>query len=219
MPSIVRGYHGTTLPAAEKIVRDRTLSRRVEPYHWLGQGIYFWENAPVRAWAWALYKARTTGDAPAIVSANIVMRNCLDLLDIDGWRFLIDAYQLLRREWHVSGKPATRQQPPFWYEHHNRSNKRYLGVPIKDPNVLQNYNTLDCEVIERAVFLAESSTTTTVASVRGAFFEGQQLYGNSFLFDRNHVQIAVRDPGMISDLIIEPEDELKKRFGTVIRPF
>lgn len=215
MVSIVRGYHGTTLPDAELIEKQRRIDGRIQPYHWLGQGIYFWEDAPVRAWAWALDRSKRSGHPPAVISALVVLRDCLDLLDIDGWRFVRKAYGLLERLDALGVEQLLQQQPSFYVDARNKSQKHYLGTRINPPPSLrQGFNYLDCNVIEHAVLLAEGITGKRVGSVRGAFLEGQQLYDNSYFIDRSHVQIAVRDPGMISDLMIEPEADLRKRFGT-----
>jgi hypothetical protein len=47
-------------------------------YDWLGQGVYFWEHAPGRAWQWA--RENHSGD-PAVVAAEISLGKCLDLGD------------------------------------------------------------------------------------------------------------------------------------------
>lgn len=209
--SIVRGYHGTTLTDANRIVTRRTIRKRVRPYHWLGQGIYFFEDAPVRAWAWALYRAKQTPNAqPAVVSGVIVLRDCFDLLDIGTYAYLRKARELLERE--TTPTPLPQQQPAFYRRHDNTKSRVPLGTPLPTPPE-QNYNFLDCAVVERAVVLAEALSKVPVRSVRGAFLEGQNLYENSYFFDRSHVQIAVRDPGMISDLYIEPAAELRRKFG------
>lgn len=221
MPSVVRGYHGTILPDAQKIVDNRQIDKRIAPYHWLGQGIYFWEDAPLRAWEWALTRSRQERELPAVVSAFVVLRNCLDFLDIASWPYVRGAHTLLEQECAIHGPSSTpmpRQQPSFYIDYFNPMHRNRLGRYIPEPTLRQNFNYLDCEVVERAVLLAEHRSQAMVKSVRAAFLEGRQLYGNSYFFDRNHVQIAVRDPHMISDLIIEPDDELRRRFGNTINP-
>jgi hypothetical protein len=49
-------------------------------YDWLGKGIYFWQDAPKRAWQWA---QSTHPNNPAVVKSRLKLdRSCLDLLDI-----------------------------------------------------------------------------------------------------------------------------------------
>lgn len=218
MPSLVRGYHGTTLPDAQNIVRHRQISGRVAPYHWLGQGVYFWEDAPLRAWEWAQRRSQQDGAPPAVVSAYVALRDCLDFLDISYWSYVRQGKLLLDNECRLNGRRMPRQQPPYYREFYDFHTRRRMGTRVSDHTIVQNFNYLDCDVIECAVLLAETRTGKTVRSVRAAFLEGQQLYENSYFFDRNHVQIAVRDPSMISDLIIEPDTELRRRFGTLSTP-
>ena len=148
-----------------------------------------------------------------MVSGYVSLRDCLDLLDISCWPYVRAAYNLMLKEHAQDGTPRPRQQPSFYRENSNNGPRKLLGLRVRDPGLEQGFNYLDCNVVDRAVLLAELYTQRRVASVRAAFLEGQQLYANSYFFDRNHVEIAVRDPGMISDLFIEPEDELRKRFG------
>ena len=46
------GYHGTTAQDAQAILQSgfRPSTNR---YDWLGDGVYFWQDAPARAWEWA----------------------------------------------------------------------------------------------------------------------------------------------------------------------
>jgi len=55
------------------------LAPSVGTYHWLGAGIYFWENDPERALWWAEEKAsRGEIKEPFVVGAIIDLRNCLE---------------------------------------------------------------------------------------------------------------------------------------------
>ena len=76
-PRIVLGYHGCTAEFAEAILRGEVAIRdwlpSMNPYDWLGHGIYFWEYAPERARAWE------EGDA---IGAMIQLGRCLDPTDI-----------------------------------------------------------------------------------------------------------------------------------------
>ena len=55
-PQIVFGYHGCTQETASQILsgKIKDLSPSEGDDHWLGKGIYFWENAPDRAAEWAI---------------------------------------------------------------------------------------------------------------------------------------------------------------------
>lgn len=49
-------------------------------YHWLGGGIYFWENDQERALEWAKEKSsRGEVKTPSVIGAVIELGKCLDL--------------------------------------------------------------------------------------------------------------------------------------------
>src|SRR5438445_9476736 len=83
------GYHGTTVESARTIMREGFEHSR-EGYDWLGDGIYFWQDAPERAWEWARNLSRRRHQKPAMIGARIHFSigrqegavQYIDLLDI-----------------------------------------------------------------------------------------------------------------------------------------
>ena len=70
------------------------------------------------------------------------------------------------------------------------------NVPlIKNGDLLKRF--LDCSIIERTVELNKNITMKEYDSVRGVFFEGKELYPNAGFKDKNHIQIAIRNPNFI----------------------
>ena len=58
----VIAYHGCDAAVAAKVVAGRLqLKPSANPYDWLGNGIYFWEHGPQRAYEWAIEQARLSG--------------------------------------------------------------------------------------------------------------------------------------------------------------
>jgi hypothetical protein len=54
LPAFVLGFHGCDRKTADRVVgtgKHLRLSRN--DYDWLGHGVYFWENDPLRARQWA----------------------------------------------------------------------------------------------------------------------------------------------------------------------
>lgn len=72
------GFHGTDIKTAEKLCHGELFKQSHNDYDWLGNGIYFWEYAPIRAWQWA--KERFSDNA-IVVAALIRLGYCFDLLD------------------------------------------------------------------------------------------------------------------------------------------
>lgn len=79
--TVVLGFHGTSVVAAEAIVRSQLFRKSENDWDWLGHGVYFWEG-PSRAWQWAEGRY---GSAAAVVCANIRLGACVDLTDAPAW--------------------------------------------------------------------------------------------------------------------------------------
>ena len=161
--STVIGYHGTSIPAA-RAIRDEGFRISVNRYDWLGDGVYFFQEAPQRAWDWA---SERYGNEAAVVGARIRTAECINLLDT-GWNsFMANAYD-------------------SYLSFLNRLGDR-------TPEQSGGNHRLDREVINYAVGVLENSGQN-VACIRSAFAEGRPVYPNSAILDLAHVQIAVRHP-------------------------
>jgi hypothetical protein len=97
---VVIGYHGCAADFAESLYRGEVpvASWRPSrnPYDWLGHGIYFWEHAPERAWAW--------GEG-GVVGAVIQLGRCLDLTDTESTELLVASYEAVRQLAELRRKP------------------------------------------------------------------------------------------------------------------
>lgn len=163
------GYHGTSTGAVRGILRSGFLvdERR---FHWLGRGVYFWQDAPQRARLWA--ESRFGAEA-AVLKATISLQHCIDLLDVKWVAGLSNAYDEL-----VTRSGAIGQALP----------EQGTGA-----------HWLDFEVLEFFVGML-TDMGFRVCSVRCAFTEGAPVYPGSAIASLAHVQIAVRDLAVISDL-------------------
>ena len=159
---IVAGYHGTSSEAAERIMTEGFQLIR-NPYDWLGDGIYFFQDAPQRAWNWARERH---GNYGAVVGADILLEHCVDLLDVGWYQVMAAAYDSYVQNLRDSGQP----------------------VPLQSGGA----HRLDREVMNYMTgVLRESGLRVTC--VRAAFGEGHPVYPDSAFYDHAHVQIAVRD--------------------------
>ena len=132
-------------------------------YDWLGGGAYFFQDAPARALEWARERF---GDDAAVIGAEIDLEDCIDLLDVQWHPVVQESYADLLGRLKASDQPVPRQT---------------AGA-----------HRLDRAVINRMVGLLQSRGIL-VRSVRAAFIEGEPLFPGSALWNRSHVQIAVRD--------------------------
>ena len=160
------GFHGTSAGAAQRILTTGFEVSRNE-YDWLGDGAYFFQDAPARALEWARQRF---GDDAAVVGAEIDLDDCIDLLDIPWHSQVRSAYPRYLARLRETGESVPRQS---------------AGAHRLDRNVM---NYLIDLLTERG---------TRVASVRAAFAEGEPAFPGSALLSRSHVQIAVRTPAVI----------------------
>ena len=159
---VVVGYHGTSDQAAQAVVRDGfRLSQN--SYDWLGDGVYFFQDALIRAWEWA---DAHHPDEPAVIGAELDLIGCMDLLDAAWNPLLSDAHDAYIRLLKESGRTP--------------------------PAQTGGAHPLDREVINYAIEVI-SRHGIEITCVRGAFVEGRPVYPDSALYDRTHVQISVRD--------------------------
>lgn len=161
------GFHGTSAEAARRILSTGFEVSRNE-YDWLGDGAYFFQDAPHRAGEWA--RQRFGADA-AVIGPEIDLDDCIDLLDIPWERVILTTYQDYIAHLTSAGAPIPRQAQ---------------GAHRLDRNVM-NYLTGRI-----------GGGGMRARSVRAAFREGQPLFPGSALWSRAHVQIAVRDLAAIT---------------------
>lgn len=165
----VIGYHGTNRECAESILKQGFRQSRNE-YDWLGDGVYFWQEAPSRAWDWAVKLHR---EQAAVVVSRIRLADCMDLVDGIQWSgVLADAYNSLIAIFKQANLPIPQQRGKA--------------------------HRLDREVINYAIG-ALSERGITIRTVRGVFREGHPIFPDSALFDLSHIQIAVRDTSLIQE--------------------
>jgi len=147
----------------------------VEEYHWLGTGIYFWEDDAVRALEWARSKqARGACEDPFVVGAVIDLKRCLDFQLRENLNLLKDAYAAFAEE----RKGLGLELPVNRKARNDQSESKVLRF-------------LDHAVIETVHKVAEFD------SVRGVFSEGEGIYPGSGILELTHSQLAIRNPTCI----------------------
>lgn len=185
-PSIVLGFHGCDKKVADRILSgDARLLPSENSHDWLGHGIYFWENNPVRAleYAKALTKhpERSTRPVitPAVVGAVIDFGHCLNLLESKSIDIVKQGYKLFLDMEKLFGTES-------------------LPVNKQMENSFPMMRNLDCAVMETIhTFRKQDQEVQEFDSVRAMFPEGKTLYPNAGFLDKNHVQVCVRNPNCI----------------------
>jgi len=174
MSQIVQGFHGTSREVAELILNNgaQYFQLSQNEYDWLGDGVYFWENNLTRAMTWAKQHFQ---DEAAVLEATISLADCMDLTD-DYWKQrLAEAYVSLK----VVYRRLKKRLPKQTALRHDR-----------DKVVIEH-------LIEQLWMNGKS-----IRCVRGSFDEGRRIFPLSAIRRQSHIQIAVRDTSLITNLRI-----------------
>ena len=177
---IIVGYHGCDGAVAAGVLAERMkLQESANPYDWLGNGIYFWEHGPQRAYEWAVEQARLSGrkvKRPAVLGARIDLGVCLDLLDSANTRLLAKWY--------------------FKFRHYVRQKAVPLPQNRDAPGSRRGDKVLrfrDCAVIDFTLNGLAETEGIRYQTVRGVFVEGTPAFPGAKIALKSHIQIAVRD--------------------------
>ena len=189
---LVLGFHGCDKSVRDKVVFEKgvLLEPSCNDYDWLGSGVYFWENNYIRALDFAKFlkenpphNSKQEITEPSVLGAVIDLGYCLDLLDSEYLNLLKEGYHLLKE-----------------------SKEKYdLKIPqnlplVENGDLIKRH--LDCAVIETIHQFNIDKEKPQFDSVRGVFFEGDNLYKNAGFKERNHIQIALRNPNCIKGYFI-----------------
>jgi hypothetical protein len=183
----VFGFHGCDEDVGLRILNGHErLKPSSNPYDWLGNGVYFWENNYERARQYAVEDSQRAGtniQKPFIIGAIIDLKLCLDLLDQKWLDFLSLAYGELKKSNDVLGQDLPQ-------------NKRFgrNGFDFKK-------RELDCAVIRYAHRMA-GREGIGFDSVRAMFPEERELYDGAGFKLKNHIQIAIINPNCIKGIFL-----------------
>jgi hypothetical protein len=193
---IVFGFHGCDKSVAEKIINlKEPLNQSLNNYDWLGNGIYFWENSPSRALEFAKeMKSKNKINTPCVIGSFIQLGNCFDLLDFENLQYLKYGYVLVKSLFDKQNEALP------------------LNKVAKDSNEFL-LRQLDCAVIEGIHKIRIQQALESFDSVRGVFWEGQELYPNAGFREKDHIQICIRNPNCIRGFFYPRE--YNKQFKTV----
>jgi hypothetical protein len=181
LPGWVLGYHGCDIKTAHAALTDA--KTHLEPsrnsWDWLGDGVYFWENDPVRALQFAEDGKANGGrvtkgkiEIPYVIGAIIDLGICCNLYDQAGLSEFKAAYEDFRKPFDTYGAPIPQ----------NKDNGRFL-----DRAVIQHMHETRSKVLGLLPY----------QTVRAAFPEGKPVYAGCGLTEQNHIQIAVLDKSCI----------------------
>lgn len=184
---LVLGFHGCDKSVLDDIILRKTkLHKSANKFDWLGNGYYFWESSPSRAMHWAgelkanppTSKDKKPVVEPAVLGAVLDLGHCLDLTDYKNLSLLRDAYDILQA---------------------SLIKAEFMPKNMKVGNSIDLLRReLDCAVIETLhSFNKQEGSIKDFDSVKGVFWEGEDLYPSAGFKEKNHIQICVRNPNCI----------------------
>lgn len=192
----VLGFHGCDASFAEQVVLGQKMLKKSDhDYDWLGHGIYFWENNLARAKQWAEENSKRPHSiikAPGVLGAYLDLGYCLDLIDSESLQKLKFSYDALVSTCVLSGLALPKNVDP-------------VRVKSKD-RILRK---LDCAVIESLHELNRMAGLPDYDSVRGVFWEGDELYPGAGFQEKNHIQIAIINPNCIKGFFLPRSTDMK----------
>jgi hypothetical protein len=191
---LILGFHGCDKEVRDRIVcvKGEILKPSENNWDWLGHGVYFWENNHERALKFAqdLKDNPPKGKEnlikePAVLGVIIDLGYCLDLLDSKFLEVLKTGHSLLCEL------------------HKNWGTKLPVNIANEEGELLRR--NLDCAVIQTVHEMNKKLKKNSYDSVRGVFFEGNDLYEDAGFKEKNHIQIAIRNQNCIKGFFI-PRD-------------
>lgn len=170
------GFHGCDEEVARRVVLNRaTLVTSNNAYDWLGGGIYFWENDPIRAFEFAKDKY----EEPCVIGAVINLGYCLDLSTRTG-------LNSIKAAWSDMVKPI--------YDTGVLKNNK-PGRKGENGELMLRF--LDCYVVEAVHYYNKKKGYEAFDSVRAPFWEGEEIYPTAGFFNKNHIQLCIRNTDCI----------------------
>jgi len=187
---LIIAFHGCDLEVYKNVLNGKSqLNQSENEYDWLGNGIYFWENNLKRAWQFANElkdnprKGKAVISQSAVLGAVIDLGDCLDLIDSEYLDLVKDSFYSTELSYQM------------------------IGMKLPDNRKANNstdflLRNLDCLVIES---LHKKRLPLSFDSVRGVFWEGEELYHNAGFKEKNHIQICIRNPNCIKGYFLPRE--------------
>lgn len=197
LPSFVFGFHGCDKSICKSIINGdvKCLEQSNNDYDWLGPGIYFWENDPKRALEYAQFlkdnplKHHQAIKDPAVIGAAIDLGYCLNLMESGSLSILKQSYNAVK----LISKTLNLKLPQ--------------NLPGKNGNADLLVRDLDCLVIRTTHEFIKKAKMKPYDTVRGLFFEGDELYMNAGFKEKNHIQICVMNPNCIKAYFLPREKD------------
>lgn len=182
------GFHGCDEIVANNLLNQKTNFKiSSNSFDWLGSGVYFWANSPERAFDFAKFQlGRKKIEQPSVIGAVIDLGQCFDLLDYGMLQILRTGYDVFKDIWENTGRDFPTN----------------IRTGCSNDLLLRH---LDCAIFETIHQTRKETNEYPFDSVRGVFWEGDELYPNSGFREKDHIQICIRNPNCIKGIFLPRE--------------
>jgi hypothetical protein len=197
-PFSIIGFHSCDREVGLRVLNGKDdLQPSVNPWDWLAEGIYFWEQNPGRAMDYARESASKTQfnkkavKTPFVLGAIIELGHCLNLVDAESLAILSTAYEGLKRLTEEIGEK----------------------MPVnKGAN-----RALDCAVIKYIHESNKRQGKPAYDTIRCAFPEGTVAYPGTEITSRLHIQICIRNKDCVKGYFLpRPLHEFNPYLSTLV---
>jgi hypothetical protein len=199
LPRLIVGFHGTSKPIADKLLDNVPFRVSDNTGDWLGKGVYFWLNDPVRARTWAEDKVERLGQSKSeavVVGAIIDPGNCLDLTTKEGLSWLLLGHDQLVQNLQNAGIPLLK----------NDGDNRSL-----DKAVVEQAHRLVESLVAEDMSSRRTPRVQVIDSVMNVYPDGEPLYEGTSILGKTHVQLCLRDPARIIGVFKAKDDLFKPK--------
>ena len=171
-------FHSCDKEVGLKVLNGKAeLKPSTNPWDWLGDGIYFWEQNPERALQYAMESSQNVQfnkkpiKTPFVIGAIIELGNCLNLVEPESLLILKKASEDIAEIYAQARK----------------------SLPVNK----DNNRKLDAAVFKHLHKSRENNTNLKYDTIRCAFVEGEPIYPTANFSSRLHIQICVLNPELI----------------------
>jgi len=198
------GFHGCDETVRNELVNNpNKIKKSREPYDWLGNGFYIWENNYTRALKWATDKQeRDKISTPSVVGVVYQLEHCLDFTDTEFIDILPNFYDSLKKDLQIAGQDLPRNRDLPKAQYHD------LILRELDCAVIEHLHQKIEEQINSDILNKGYSKYKPFDTVRGVFTEGGPAFDGAGIQTKNHIQICIRNINCIKGFFI-PRDEVK----------
>jgi len=194
-PNLIIGFH-----SCDEKVRDDVLNGKASlvsfhrNYHWLGDGLYFWEYNLKRADEYAKEDSKRKNSfikKPSVLGAIIQLGRCLDLSDSTNIDILKIHYEKLIKD------PIEK----FHFEELTNKPVEAGGEPV--------LKFRDCFIFNSIHKSMKELECGEFDTIRAPYLEGKPIYPGTEIREKNHIQICVRNinsiKGYFLPLLADPK--------------